>query len=123
MISAFQCHDISFGFKLTDEQLIEVSKEHEGKLYTDTQAAICKKDSAMKKKDAKSPFVLEFEYGCNNEGYWCYENMVCLLEDCTDVLKVLYPQYDFFSLFDHSCGHDKQPEDTLNVENMSKLFG
>jgi hypothetical protein len=26
-------------------------------------------------------------------------------------------------LFDHSCGHDKQREDGLNVERMSKNFG
>ena len=44
------------------------------------------------------------------------------LEDCADVLNVLYPQSNFLFLFDHSFGHDKQPEDALNVENMSKLF-
>ena len=32
-------------------------------------------------------------------------------------------QYDYLFLFDHSCGHDKQSEDGLNVENMSKSFG
>jgi len=28
-----------------------------------------------------------------------------------------------FFLFDHSCGHDKQWEDGLNIENMSKTYG
>jgi hypothetical protein len=42
--------------------------------------------------------------------------MVLQLEDCIDVLKVLYPQFDFLFLFDHSCGHDRQKEDGLNVE-------
>jgi len=111
MISAFQCHELGFGLELTNAKLAEVSKEHEGKLYTDTQAAISKKGSAMKKKLTKSPFILEFEHGCNNEGYWCYEHMVCQLEDCADMLKVLYLQNDFLFLFDHSCRHDKQPED------------
>jgi len=39
-----------------------------------------------------SPFVLEFEYGANAEGYWVYEHMVLQLEDCVDCLKVLYPE-------------------------------
>ena len=49
--------------------------------------------------------------------------MVLQLEDCVDVLKYLYPQYDFLLLFDHSCSHDKQREDGLNVENTSKSYG
>jgi hypothetical protein len=48
--------------------------------------------------------------------------MVPQLEDCMDSLKVLAPQFDYLFLFDHSCGHDKQREDGLNVENLSKLF-
>ncbi|KAI2490891.1 hypothetical protein MHU86_23687 [Fragilaria crotonensis] len=50
--------------------------------------------------------------------------MVLQLEDCVDVLNVKYPQeYDFLFLFDHSCGHDRQREDGLNVEKMSKTYG
>jgi len=37
--------------------------------------------------------------------------MALQLEDCVDVLKVLYPQFDFLFLFDHSCWHDHQKED------------
>jgi len=70
-----------------------------------------------------SPFIVEFDYGANNEGYWSYDHMVLQLEDCVDCLKVLAPQFDYLFLFDHSCGHDKQREDGLNVENMSKIFG
>ena len=49
--------------------------------------------------------------------------MVLQLEDCVDVLKILYPHFDFLFLFNHSCGHNKQREDGLNVENMSKSYG
>ena len=49
--------------------------------------------------------------------------MVLQLENCVDVVKALYPQYDYLFLFDHSCGHDKQQPDGLNSENMSKLYG
>jgi len=45
------------------------------------------------------------------------------LEDCGDVLKVLYPQFDFLFLFDHSCRHNCQKEDGLNVERMTKSYG
>ena len=49
--------------------------------------------------------------------------MVLQMEDCIDVLQVLQPDADFLLLFDHSCGHDRQREDGLNVENMSKGYG
>ena len=49
--------------------------------------------------------------------------MVLQLEDCADVLTILYPDMEFIFLFDHSCGHDKQREDGLNVENMAKGYG
>jgi len=68
-------------------------------------------------------FIFEFEYGVAGEGYWSYQHMVLQLEDCVDVLKILYPHFDFLFLFDHSCGHDKQREDGLIVENMSKRYG
>jgi hypothetical protein len=66
--------------------------------------------------------MVEFDYGANNEGYWSYDHMVLQLEDCVDCLKVLAPHFDSLFLFDHSCCHDKQREDGLNVENMSKHF-
>jgi hypothetical protein len=35
---------------------------------------------------------------------------------------MLFPQYDYLFMFDHSCGHDKQREDGMNVQRMSKLY-
>jgi len=55
----------------------------------------------------KSPFVFWLDYGANAEGYWNYDRMVIQLEDCVDVLQVLYPHFDFAVLFDHSNGHDR----------------
>jgi hypothetical protein len=49
--------------------------------------------------------------------------MVGQLENCADIMKTIYPQYDYLFLFDHSCGHDKQQPSGLNAENMSKLYG
>ncbi len=71
-----------------------------------------------------SPFLREFESGQNADGCWTYQHMVLQLEDdCVNVLNVKYPQYDFLFLFDHSCGHDRQREDVLNVEKMSSSYG
>jgi hypothetical protein len=65
-----------------------------------------------------SPFIQEFEYGKDNQGYWTYQWMVCQLDDCMDILKVLFEdKHDFMFLFHHSCGHDKKKSDGLIVEN------
>jgi hypothetical protein len=49
--------------------------------------------------------------------------VIFTLEDCADVVKTLYSQYDFLFLFDHSCGHDRMPDDALKVEGMNKGYG
>jgi len=49
--------------------------------------------------------------------------MVLQLEDIIDCLQVLYPQFDVLFLFDHSCRHDREKEDGLNIENMNNEFG
>ena len=67
--------------------------------------------------------MFHFDYGANQQGYWDYDRMVLQLEDCVDVVKVLYPDHDYLFLFDHSCGHDRQREDGLSVTRMSKYYG
>jgi hypothetical protein len=79
--------------------------------------------TSYKKDLLKSPFIKEFEYGASNEGYWCYDHMVLHFEDVVNCLIMLFLQYDDMFLFDHSCMQDKQREDGLNVQKMSKLFG
>ncbi len=36
-----------------------------------------------------SPFIVEFEFGIENEGYWCYVQMVTQMDDCLDILHTL----------------------------------
>ena len=79
--------------------------------------------NSFKKELTDSPFVRKLEYGANKEGYWCYEHMVVQLEDCIDVLRVLYPDFDFIFLFDHSNGHDRLQPDGLNLNRVSVKFG
>jgi len=123
MISGFQCREFGFGMPLTKNELTLVNTYRANTKYADEKAAISLRGTADKQPLKETPFVREFEYGANNEGYWSYEHMVLQMEDCLDVMRVLYPQYEVLLLFDHSCGHDRQREDGLNVENMSKSYG
>jgi hypothetical protein len=123
MISAFQSREFGFGLEISEEDLKKVNEARVGQKYLDEAAANAKRGTVEKKELKNSPFIIEFEYGANNEGYWSYDHMVLQLEDCVDCLNVLAPDFDILFLFDHSCGHDRQREDGLNVENMSKSFG
>jgi hypothetical protein len=50
--------------------------------------------------------------------------MVTQLEDCVDCVKVMYPQFNFVFLFDHSSGHSKKRIGGLNASSiMNKEFG
>jgi hypothetical protein len=71
----------------------------------------------------KSPFVQVFQYGAYHEGYWRYDHMVLQMEDCIDVLKVLYPEFYVVFLFDHSCGHDRMRLDGLQPNDVGVKFG
>ncbi len=97
MIGAFQSRE--FGLK-------EVNKYREGKFYSDADAAKAEIKQA-KKTLTSTPIIQEFECSKANGGYWTYQKMVCKLDNCVDVLKVLQgDRYDFMFLFYHSCGHD-----------------
>ena len=123
MISAFISREFGYGMALTSEELQRVNAVRLGKKYKDETAAKKKRGNELKQPLTISPFVLEFEYGASAEGYWTYDSMVLQLEDCADVVKTLYPQYDFLFLFDHSCGHDRMPDDALRVDGMNKGYG
>jgi hypothetical protein len=49
--------------------------------------------------------------------------MVLQFEDMVDCLKFLYPQYDYYFMFDQSNGFDRIRPDGLNVNKISKHFG
>ena len=123
MISAFQSRDFGFGHPLTNEQLEGINQTRRGRSYFDIEAAKRQRGKAEKEPLKESPFIIEFEYGANNEGYWTYDNMVLQLDDCVDCLNYLYPNYEFLFMLDHSSGHDKQKPDALNATNMKVKFG
>ncbi len=124
MISAFQSREFGFGLDLSEAQIEKVNQEWRGEKYKDEESAISKHGTAMRPDlpIGNSAIIKEFEYGVNNQGYWCYEQMVLYFEDVVDCLKVTYPQYDYLFIFDHFYGHAKQRENGLNVQQMSKIF-
>jgi len=123
MISGLQSCEFVFGLEMMTEDLKKVNEFQKGQKYMDETAAISKKGHAIKGEHTISPLMKEFEYGSTGERYWCYEHMVLQLEYCIDVLKVIYPQFDFLFLFNNFCGHNRQQGDGLNAENMSKYYG
>ncbi|KAI2496293.1 hypothetical protein MHU86_18205 [Fragilaria crotonensis] len=123
MISAFQSRETGFGVQISRVQLEEINEARRGKTYVDVDAAVAIHGQASKKDLKRSPFVVYFELGANNEGYWTYNHMAIQFEDCVDCLKVIFPQFDFALLFDHSQGHAKKLANGLDAYSMNRGFG
>jgi hypothetical protein len=125
MISSFICREHGLLREIDDQTLNLVNTSRIGQSYADEEAAIEVYGDARKRplEKKKSPFLVYFDYGENRQGYWNYNHMALQFEDTTDVLKVIYPNYKFVYLFDHSSGHSKQRPDGLNASRMNKGFG
>jgi hypothetical protein len=123
MISAFVSRELGYGMELTPSQLDAINLKRKNEHYLDTLSAKKKNGNTKKPKLTHSPFSRKLEYGANGEGYWTYECMVLQMEDVVDCLKVIYPDYDFVMLFDHSNGHDRMQPDGLNSGKIGKLYG
>ena len=112
MISAFVSREFGFGYFISMEDLERVNKKREGKHYSDDEEVAKKiKGNTMNAPLTEAPFVVEFEYGANKQGYWDYDHMIMQFEDCIDVVKILHPDFEFIFLFDHSCRHNRQRPD------------
>jgi hypothetical protein len=123
MISAFQSRETGFGLQISPTQMEEINESRRGKNYVDLDAAIAVHGQVGKKDLKQSPFVVSFELGINNEGYWTYNHMSVQFEDCVDCVKVIYPHFDFVFLFDHSQGHAKKLVGGLDAYCMNKGYG
>jgi hypothetical protein len=123
MISAFVSREFGFGLQLSQQQLQKVNEVRHATKYSNEEAAKDIRGENFKDPLDNSPFVLQFEYGANNQGYWKYDHMVLQMEDCIDVVKVLWPDFVFIFHFDHSCRHDWRRPDELNTKSLNKGFG
>jgi hypothetical protein len=97
------------------EQRAKINERRRNKKYGDEEAVIYLLGSSDKKDLVSSPFVRYLEYGKGKDGYWSYNHMVLQLEDCTDVFKVLYQQFNIVYELDHSSGHDKEKAGSLTT--------
>ena len=124
MISAFQSRETGFGVQISRIQMEEINETRRGKNYVDLDAALAIHGQVAKKDLEESPFVVSFESGANNEVYWTYNHMSLVqFEDCVNCLKVIYPQFDFVLMFDHSQGHAKKLTGGLDAYSMNKGYG
>ena len=64
-----------------------------------------------------------FKYGKEREGYWNADHMQEQADEFADAVKCKYPRKTHVFTFDHSCGHDKMPENALNASIMNVVFG
>jgi hypothetical protein len=104
MISTFVSREFGFGLTLSQQQLRKVNGARRATKYSDQEAAKEIRGKIFKDPLDNSPFVLQFEYGANNQGYWKYDHVVLQMEDCIDFVNNLWPQFEYVFLFDHSCG-------------------
>ena len=77
MISSFVSCEIGYGFTPSQDIFDEVNRKQRNCKYSDEEAAEEKKGTSCKSNLTKTPFTAELEYGCNHDGYWTYEFMVC----------------------------------------------
>jgi hypothetical protein len=124
MLSAFVSRELGFGRRLTADELTTINNERRiGKTYKDTQAAEEILKTHHKPLLTESPFVKYLYIGANNEGFWNSYHMALQFEDVVDCLIVLYPEFEFIFLFDHSQGHARKRNGALNALHMSKNYG
>ncbi len=70
-----------------------------------------------------SPLVKYLYIGANNKGYWNSFHMSMQFEDVVDCLQVLYPEFDFVFLFNHSQGHGRKRDGALSAMHISRTYG
>ena len=125
MLSAFVSREFGFGRLLTNDELAKINSERRAStaMYTDTHAAMEILGTIKKPVLTESPFVKYLFIGINNEGYWNSYHLSLQFEDVVDCLHVLYPEFNFVFMFDHSQGHARQRKHALNAQQMSKSYG
>jgi hypothetical protein len=89
----FVSREFGFVINLTQEQLQKVNQVRQGKKYSDEAALTETREKADKLPLKSSPFVIEFKYGANNQGYWNYNHMILQFEDCIDVVRTMWPEF------------------------------
>ena len=108
MISAFQDEVLGFGIAMSPKTLEKVNEARQ---------------AAGKLPLTMSPGLRALEFGKDKDGYWNMQRMVEQLEDLTDALDVLYPEFQCAFHFDWSSGHSAMPPDALCATAMNSTWG
>jgi len=123
MLSGMQSRDFGFGLPMTTEQLVQVNIAWANQQYVNKAAAMEIYRVLNKPPLTAMPFLRTITIGVSNDGYWTSYHMAIQLEDCVDCLKILFPDYDFLFLFDHSQGHNKKRVGSLQASRVNLNFG
>jgi len=125
VLTPFVSRKFGFGMQLTEAELARINCKRRGinKTYTDTQDAMEILKTTEKPELAESPFVKYLYIGANNEGFWILYHTSLQFADVVDCLLVLYPEFEFVFLFDHSQGHTRKRHDARNALKMSRNYG
>jgi hypothetical protein len=81
MISAFFSREFGFGLQLCQQQLQKVNEVRHATKYSDEEAGKEIRGKTYKDPLDNSPFVLQFEYGANNQGSF-YRQIVKTINFC-----------------------------------------
>ena len=121
MVSGYQSREFGLGFrnKLTAEKRATINENRRNKRYVSSEDAILINGTDLKKDIVDDPSLRFFHAGVNHEGYWNSSHAKIQLEDVTDCLKHLYPDFDVAHLYDQSAGHTKIRSDGLSVNQMN----
>ena len=133
MISAFMLDAFGFKVEITDQQLAMINDMYRQRNeYVSKESATAVHNTTNKQEFSRkqfdndmvdSPFLKMFRFGASHDGYWNNDLMKLQFEDCVDCLKVLYPDTDFYFLFDQSSGHTKKRVDGLDIGSMNVEHG
>ena len=76
MILAVVSRELGWGVEWSIALMEKVNAFRNGQKYVDKDAAVIVHVVAEKKDLTSSPFIIEFEHGAHNKGYWRYDHMV-----------------------------------------------
>jgi len=121
MVSGYQSREFGLGLgkKLTPTIMATINDKRRKTKYVSSESAILLNGTDLKKDIVDDPSLRYFHAGVNNEGYWNSHHAKIQLEDVTDCVQILYPDFDVAHLYDQSVGHTKIRSDGLSVNLMN----
>ena len=104
MISSLHYQEFGFRYqlKVTDVQTInKYCALHPKYVDTDVETTTLLHTNKEYITTGRNTLCQEFEYGRIADQYLTYDRMILQLEDCTKILRDIYPVIDFTFIFDH----------------------